>query len=244
MISLFYYFSGLKFFTLLHFGEDLRLVFIQTGDHKIAAHKFWLSIAGNIEKEVAKEKKGVSIWLSTEGFWENFHKSLGGGTRYSESRSPYNKEERDPISRHSVTSLGTVPKKSWDRAVWGQSWDSAILGQCWTRTVLIQSWDSGLGTVVWGQWSWDSGLGTVVLGQWSWDSGLGTVVLGQWFRDSGLGIVVLGQWSWDKGLGTRVLGQWSWDSGPGTRVLGQGLGTRVLGQWSWDSSLGTLTLGQ
>ena len=63
--------------------------------------------------------------------------------------------------------------------------------------------------------SWDSGLGTVVLGQWSWDSGLGTVVL-----DSGLGTVVLGQWSWDRGLGTVVLGQWSWDSGLGTVVLG------------------------
>ena len=25
-------------------------------------------------------------------------------------------------------SLGTVPKKSWDSAVWGQSWDSAVLG--------------------------------------------------------------------------------------------------------------------
>ena len=28
------------FYILLHFGEDLRLVFIQTGDHKIPAHKF------------------------------------------------------------------------------------------------------------------------------------------------------------------------------------------------------------
>ena len=26
--------------------------FIQIGDHNIRAHKFWLSIAGNIEKEV------------------------------------------------------------------------------------------------------------------------------------------------------------------------------------------------
>ena len=39
----------------MHFGEDLRLVFIQTGDHKIPAHKFWFSIAGNIEKEVTKK---------------------------------------------------------------------------------------------------------------------------------------------------------------------------------------------
>ena len=38
----------------------MRLVFIQTGDHKIPAHKLWLSIAGNIEKEV--NKKGGSAF--------------------------------------------------------------------------------------------------------------------------------------------------------------------------------------
>ena len=99
---------------------------------------------------------------------------------------PTTKKKEVPLLRHLLTvlgqcqrSLGTVPEKSWDSAVWGQSWDSAVLGQSWTRTVLVQSWDSGLGTVVLGQWSWNSGLGTVVLGQWSWDSGLGRVVLGQ-----------------------------------------------------------------
>ena len=56
--SVFYFFwFKIFFFILLHFGEDLRLVFIQTGDHKIPAHKIWLSIAGNIEKEVTKKKK-------------------------------------------------------------------------------------------------------------------------------------------------------------------------------------------
>ena len=69
---------------------------------------------------------------------------------------------RDPISRHSVISLGTVPKKSWVIAVWGQSWsntvlgqsrdravlDGAVLGQSWTRAVLVRN---SLGTLVLGQ---------------------------------------------------------------------------------------------
>ena len=124
---------------------------------------------------------------------------MSGGTRYSESRSPHNEEERGPTAQTLVNSLGTVPekswdsakevlgqcqrslgtapKKSWDSAVWGQSWDSAVLGQSWTRAVLGQySLEQySLGTVR----SWDSGLGTVVLGQWAWDTSLGTVVLGQ-----------------------------------------------------------------
>ena len=86
------------------------------------------------------------------------------------------KKEVQPL-RHIVDSLdshqrslGTVPKKSWDSAVWGKSWDSAVLGQSWTRAVLVQSWDS----TALGQY----GLGTVVLGHLYWDSGLGTVVLG------------------------------------------------------------------
>ena len=112
---------------------------------------------------------------------------MSGGTRYSESRTPHNEEERGPTAQTLVNSLGTV-----------QSWDSLEPEQ---------SLDSGLGTLALGQGSWDSGLGTVVLGQWSWDSGLGTEVLGQLSWDSGLGTVVLGQWSWDSGLGTVVLGQ-------------------------------------
>ena len=108
-------------------------------------------------------------------------------------------------------SLGTVPKKSWDSAkeVLGQSSLGTVLGQYSLEHYslgTVRSWDSGLGTVVLGQWSWDSGLGTLALGQWSWDSGLGTVVLGQWSWDRGLGTVVLGQWSWDTSLGTVVLG--------------------------------------
>ena len=188
------------------------MVFIQTGDHKILAHKFWLSIAGNIEKEVIK-KGGSAFGHQERVFGKNFHQSLSDGTRYSDSRSPYNEEKRNPISRHSVTSLGTVPKKSWDIAVWGQSWGNTFLGQCSLGTVLDQSslgmkqsWDSGLGTVVLGQWSWDIGLGTLVLGQWSWDSGLGTLVLGHWSWDIGLGTLVLGHWSWDIGLGPLILG--------------------------------------
>ena len=80
------------------------------------------------------------------------------------------RRRRDPISRHSVTSLGTVPKKSWDIAVWGQSWSNTVLGQSRDRAVLGQSWDS-LGP----EQSWYE----TVLGHYSWDSGLGTLVLGQ-----------------------------------------------------------------
>ena len=70
-LSVFITFSGLEF--LLHFGEDLCLVFTRTGDHKIPAHRFWFQVAWNIEKEVTKKKKGVvSIWPLREGFWENF----------------------------------------------------------------------------------------------------------------------------------------------------------------------------
>ena len=68
-------------------------------------------------------------------------------------KSPHNEEEEILLSRHLVTSLRTVPKKSWDIAVWGRSWSSTVLGRC------------GRGGVVLGQWSWDTGLGTVVLGQ-------------------------------------------------------------------------------
>ena len=63
---------------------------------------------------------------------------------------PITKKKEVPPLRHLLTVLGqyqrilgTVPKKSWDSAVWGQSWDSAVLGH--------KSWDSGLGTVVLGQ---------------------------------------------------------------------------------------------
>ena len=138
----------------------------------------------------------------------------GGGTRYSEPRSPYNEEERDPISRHSVTSLGTVPNWSGDIAVWGQSWGNTVLGQCSIGAVLDQS---SLGT----KQSLAIGLGTLVLGRWSWAIGLGTLVLGRSSWDISLGTLVLGHWSWDVGLGTLVLGHWSWDIGLGTLVLGR-----------------------
>ena len=84
-------------------------------------------------------------------------------------KSPYNEEEEILLSRHLVTSHGTVPKKSWDSAVWGRSWDGAVLGQSWDGAVLGQSWaravlgQCSLGTVR----SWDG----TVLGRYS----LGTV---------------------------------------------------------------------
>ena len=82
-------------------------------------------------------------------------------------KSPQNEEEEILLSRHLVTSLGTVPKKSWDIAVWGRSWSSTVLGKCSLGTVLGRC---SLGTVL-GQ----SSLGTTQ----SWDTGPGTVVLGQ-----------------------------------------------------------------
>ena len=68
-LSVFITFSCLDF--LLQFGEDLCLVFIRTGDHKIPAHKFWFQVAWNTEKEVTT--KGVSIWPLREDFWEKFY---------------------------------------------------------------------------------------------------------------------------------------------------------------------------
>ena len=49
----FYYFFLLSI--LLHFGKDLCLAFIRTGDHKIPAHRIWFQVAWNIEKEVTKK---------------------------------------------------------------------------------------------------------------------------------------------------------------------------------------------
>ena len=57
-------------------------------------------------------------------------------------KSPHNEEEEILLSRHLVTSLGTVPKKTWDSAVWGLSWGSAVLGQSWDSLGTVQSWDS------------------------------------------------------------------------------------------------------
>ena len=113
------------------------MVFIQTGDHKIPVHKFWLSITGNIEKEVTK--KGGPDLATKRGFLGKFSLELEWWYRYSESRSPYNEEERDPISRHSVNSLGTLVLGRW-------------------------SWDISLGSLVLGHWSWDISLGPLVLG--------------------------------------------------------------------------------
>ena len=96
-------------------------------------------------------------------------------------KRPHNEEEEEEIllSRHLVTSLGTVPKKSWDIAVWGRSWSSTVLGQSWDSAVLGQSWD---GAVLGQSWARAvvvrHSLGMLVLGQQSWDSSLGTVVLG------------------------------------------------------------------
>ena len=60
---------------------------------------------------------------------------------------------------HSWDSLG--PEQSWNGPGTVQSWDGTVLGQYSLGTV--QSW---YGAVL-GHWSWDSGLGTVILGQWS-----------------------------------------------------------------------------
>ena len=56
----------------------------------------------------------------------------------------HNEEEDILLSRHLVTGLGTVPKKSWDIAFWGRSWSSTVLGQSWDSAVLGQSWDGAV----------------------------------------------------------------------------------------------------
>ena len=69
-------------------------------------------------------------------------------------------------------SLGTVLEQYSLGTVLGQCSLGTVWGRCSLGTVLDQS---SLGTTQ----SWDSGLGTLVLGQWSWVSGLETLVLGQ-----------------------------------------------------------------
>ena len=63
-VLLFFLLKKKKFFfftyILLHFGEDLRLVFRRTGDHKIPAHRFWFQVTWNIEKEVI-QKRGLAF---------------------------------------------------------------------------------------------------------------------------------------------------------------------------------------
>ena len=54
-------------------------------------------------------------------------------------KNPDNEKEEILLFRHLVTSLGTVPKKSWDTAVWGRSWSSTVLGQSGDSAVLGQS---------------------------------------------------------------------------------------------------------
>ena len=59
-VLLFFFLFKIFFYILLHFGEDLRLVFIRTGDHKIPAHRFWFQVAWNIENEVI-QKGGLAF---------------------------------------------------------------------------------------------------------------------------------------------------------------------------------------
>ena len=81
-------------------------------------------------------------------------------------KRPHNEEEEILLSRHLVTSLGAVPNKSWDIAIWGRSWSSTVLGQSWDSRVLGQS---GHGAVLGQSWTRAvlvrHSLGTLVLGQ-------------------------------------------------------------------------------
>ena len=97
----------------------------------------------------------------------------------------------------------------------GQSSLGTVLGQCSLGTVLDQSslgtkqsWDSGLGTLLLGQWSWDSGLGTSVWGHWSWDIRLGTLTRSTGTTLNSLETVERKSWNSIKQGGTkRVLSQ-------------------------------------
>ena len=62
LIFLFLLFFLLRF--LLHFSEDLCLVLYE---QVITRY-----LRTYIEIETTKKKRGVSIWLLREGFWENF----------------------------------------------------------------------------------------------------------------------------------------------------------------------------
>ena len=73
-LSVFITFSSLDF--LLHFGEDLCLVFTRTGDHKIPAHRFWFQVAWNTEIEGTKKrnkKKGGQHLAFKRGFLGKFY---------------------------------------------------------------------------------------------------------------------------------------------------------------------------
>ena len=200
--SLCFYNFSCKF---LRFGENLLLVFERTGDHKIPAKKLRFKLPETTKGREIQGGQYLKLLAIKIGFLGKFLLELKWWYTIQWFKSPHNEEEEILLSRHLVTSLGTVPKKSWDSAVWGRSWRSAVLGQSWDSAVLGQSWDSlgpeqswyGLGTVQ----SWDG----TVLGQCS----LGTV---RSWDGAVLGRCRLGTVrSWDTGFGTVVLGQWSWD---------------------------------
>ena len=90
--------------------------------------------------------QGASIWvlvikIGISGKIFTRAQVVVNGTVVQESPQ---RRRRDPTCRHSVTSLGTVPKKSWDIAVWGQSWSNTVLGQSRDRAVLGHSWDGAV----------------------------------------------------------------------------------------------------
>ena len=147
------------------------MVFERTGDHKIPAEK--LRVSNCLKQRKGDKYRGVSIWILAIkiGILGKFLLELKWWYTVQWFKSPHNEEEEILLCRHLVTSLGTVPKKSWDIAVWGRSWNSAVLGHSWDSAVLGQSWDGA----VLGQVLDQSSLGTTQ----SWDIDLGTVVLGQ-----------------------------------------------------------------
>ena len=133
-------------------------------------------VHGTVVQE-SPQRRGRNPTIQTLGdkSWDSTEEVLGQSWAVQSCNSLETVQSWESLGpEQSWYGLGTV--QSWDGTVLGQC-SSAVLGQCSLGTV--RSWNTGLGTVVLGQWSWDSALGTVVLGHWFWDSGLRIVVLGQ-----------------------------------------------------------------
>ena len=99
----------------------MLLVFERTGDHKIPAKK--LGVSNCLKQRKGDKYRGVSILILAIkiGILGKFLLELKWWYTVQWFKSPHNEEEEIRLSRHLVTSLGTVPKKSWDIAVWGRS---------------------------------------------------------------------------------------------------------------------------
>ena len=107
--SVLFFFFGIKFyFFYIHccvLGKICDWFLIQTGDHKIPAHKFWLPIAGNIQKEVTK--KGGPDLATKRGFLGKFSLELEWWYKVQTTKKSLQR-------RRKKSYIQTLSDKSWD----------------------------------------------------------------------------------------------------------------------------------